>query len=149
MEISLRIDIVFWGRYNQDNTYKGGCVLKFIKQMCLVILFSFLGELCRYLIPYPIPSSIYGMVLLVAALFLKVINPEDVRDVGSFLTSILPILFVPPLVNLMDCWAQLKENLIPFLVIVVVSTIAVFAVSGMVTQLLMKRRNKKGGADHA
>lgn len=123
--------------------------MKFLKQLCLVVLFSFLGELCRFLIPYPIPASIYGMVLLAGALFLKVINPEDVRDVGSFLTSILPILFVPPLVNLMDCWDQLKQNLIPILGIVVVSTIVVFAVSGAVTQLLMNRRNRKGGADRA
>ena len=123
--------------------------MKFLKQLCLVVLFSFLGELCRFLIPYPIPASIYGMVLLAAAMFLKLIRPEDVRDVGSFLTTILPVLFVPPLVNLMDCWDQLKENMVPFLVIVVVSTIVVFAVSGIVTQILMSHRNKKGGADHA
>lgn len=123
--------------------------MKFIKQLCLVTLFSFLGELCRYLIPYPIPASIYGMVLMAAALGLKLIRPEDVRDVGSFLTSLLPVLFVVPLVNLMDCWDQLKDNLIPLAVIIVLSTVIVFAVSGMVTQLLMNIRNKKGDADHA
>ena len=123
--------------------------MKFLKQLCLVVLFSFLGELCRFLIPYPIPASIYGMVLLAAALFLKLVRPEDVRDVGAVLTSILPILFVPPLVNLMDCWDQMKENMVPLLVIVMVSTIVVFAVSGIVTQVLMGHRNKKGGADNA
>ena len=123
--------------------------MKYLKQLCLIVLFSFLGELCRFLIPYPIPASIYGMVLMAAALFLKLIDPEHVRDAGSFLTSILPILFVSPLVNLMEYWGQLKENLVPFLVIVITSTVVVFAVSGTVTQLLMKRIDKKGGADHA
>lgn len=123
--------------------------MKYLKQLCLIVLFSFLGELCRFLIPLPIPGSIYGMALLAAALFLKQIDPEHVRDAGSFLTSILPILFVAPLVNLMEYWTQLKDNLIPFLVIVLVSTVVVFAVSGLVTQLLMNRANKKGGADHA
>jgi hypothetical protein len=55
------------------------------------------------------------MVLMAAALGLKLFRPEDVHDVGSFLTSILPILFVVPLVNLMDCWDQVRENLIPLL----------------------------------
>lgn len=123
--------------------------MKFLKQLCLVTLFSFLGELCRYLIPYPIPASIYGMVLLAAALGLKVLRPEDVRDVGSFLTSFLPVLFVAPLVNLMDCWGQLKENLIGILAIVLVSTVIVFGVSGIVTQMLVNAKNKKGGSDHA
>lgn len=123
--------------------------MKFIKQMCLVLLFSFLGELCRFLIPYPIPTSIYGMVLMAAALGLKLFRPEDVRDVGSFLTSILPILFVVPLVNLMDCWDQLKDNLVPLVVIIILSTILVFAVSGMVTQMLMNIRKKKGDEDNA
>lgn len=123
--------------------------MKFLKQLCLIVLFSFLGELCRFLIPYPIPASIYGMVLMAAALFLKLIDPEHVRDAGSFLTSILPILFVSPLVNLMEYWGQLKDNLVPFLVIVMASTVVVFAVSGTVTQLLMNHVNKKGGADHA
>lgn len=123
--------------------------MKFIKQLCLVTLFSFLGELCRYLIPYPIPASIYGMVLMAGALGLKLIKPEDVRDVGSFLTSFLPVLFVVPLVNLMDYWMQLKDNLIPLLVIIIVSTVIVFGVSGMVTQILMNIRNRKGAADHA
>lgn len=123
--------------------------MKFIKQLCLVTLFSFLGELCRFLIPYPIPASIYGMVLMAAALGLKLIRPEDVRDVGSFLTSLLPVLFVVPLVNLMDCWDHLKDTLIPILIIIVVSTVAVFAVSGTVTQLLVNIRKKKGDADHA
>ena len=112
-------------------------------------LFSFLGELCRYLIPYPIPASIYGMVLMAAALGLKVLRPEDVRDVGSFLTSFLPVLFVAPLVNLMDCWSQLKENLIGILAIVLVSTVVVFGVSGIVTQMLVNAKNRKGGSDHA
>ena len=112
-------------------------------------LFSFLGELCRYLIPYPIPASIYGMVLMAAALGLKVLRPEDVRDVGSFLTSFLPVLFVAPLVNLMDCWSQLKENLIGILAIVLVSTVVVFGVSGIATQMLVNAKNRKGGSDHA
>lgn len=123
--------------------------MKFLKQLCLVVLFSFLGELCRFLIPFPIPGSIYGMVLLAAALFLRLIRPEDVRDVGSFLTTILPVLFVAPLVNLMDCWNQLKDNLIPLLIIVLTSTVVVFAVSGTVTQLLMGRRKEKGGEGNA
>ena len=120
--------------------------MKYLKQFCLIILFSFLGELCRYLIPYPIPASIYGMVLLFAALSLKIIKIESIREGGYFLTSCLPVLFVAPAVNLMDCWDQLRANWLPVVLIVVVSTVVTFGVAGMVTQWLVSRR--KEGASH-
>lgn len=119
--------------------------MKFLKQMCLVMLFSFLGELCRYLIPYPIPASIYGMALLFAALFLKIIPAEAVRDTGAFLTSFLPVLFVAPAVSLLDCWSQMQDALIPLVLITLVSTVLVFGVSGSITEMLTK---KKEGKDH-
>ena len=68
--------------------------MKYLKQICLILLFSFLGEVCRYLIPLTIPASIYGMVLLFVALALKLVRVESVRETGAFLTSLLPVLFV-------------------------------------------------------
>lgn len=117
--------------------------MKYLKQICLILLFSLLGELCRFLIPYPIPASIYGMVLLFGALSLKIVKMEQVKDAGSFMTSILPVLFVAPAVNLMDCWEQMQSALIPLLLITLISTVLVFGVSGIITQWVMKRGGKK------
>ena len=111
--------------------------MKYLKQVALILLFSFLGEVCRYLIPLPVPASIYGMVLMFAALSLKIVKLEQVKDAGGFMTSILPVLFVAPLVSLMDCWPVLRENLLPLAVIAVVSTIATFGVAGLVTKWMM------------
>ena len=116
--------------------------MQYLKQICLIILFSFLGEVCRALIPLPIPASIYGMVLLFAALSLKIVKSEQVRDAGSFLTSILPVLFVAPVVNLMDCWAQIKDAVLPLAVIVLATTLITFGAAGLVTKLML------GGKDH-
>ena len=117
--------------------------MKYLKQICLILLFCFLGELCRYLIPLAIPASIYGMVLLFGALALKIVPLKWVKDAGSFLTGILPVLFVAPIVNLTGCWDLVRENLLPISVIMVVTTVVVFAVAGHVTQWLVRR--KKGG----
>lgn len=117
--------------------------MKYLKQICLILLFSFLGELCRYLIPLAIPASIYGMVLLFGALSLRIIRIESVRETGAFLTSILSMLFVVPTVQLMDFWPVMRPVLIPVLVICLVGTILVFAVSGIVTQWLISRGEKR------
>lgn len=120
--------------------------MKYLRQTAIIILFSLLGELCRFLIPFPIPAAIYGMVLLFAALSLKIIKLPAVQDAGSFLTGILPVLFVAPCVNLLSCWDALRSALLPILVIIVVTTVLVFAVSGLVTQWIVK--GSKGGKNN-
>lgn len=119
--------------------------MKYLKQFCIVMVFSLLGELCRFLIPYPIPASIYGMVLLFAAMAFKIVKLEQVRDCSRFLTSCLPVLFVAPTVNLLDCWEQLKGSLLPLLLVLLVSTVVVFSVAGAVTQLLVGRKGEENG----
>lgn len=121
--------------------------MKRFKEFAVILIFAFLGEVCRALIPYPIPASIYGMVLLFAALATKIVKLEQVRQSSTFLTSILPVLFVAPVVNLMDCWELVRENLLPLAVIVLTTTVVVFAISGLVTQWLTGA--KKGGEDDA
>ena len=120
--------------------------LKYIRQACLIFGFTFLGEVCHHLIPMPIPASIYGMVLLFGALFLKIIPATAVKDVGGFLTSILALLFVSPAVGLMDHWSLLQENILPILLILSLSSLVTFAVSGRVTQYFIR---KKEGRNHA
>ena len=111
--------------------------MQYIRQAIYIFGFSFLGEVLNRLIPLPIPASIYGMVLLFAALSLRMVKLEQVRDAGGCLTSILPVLFVAPLVSLMDHWQLLRENLVPLAVIATGTTITTFAVAGFVTKWMM------------
>ena len=117
--------------------------MKYLHQVLLILLFSFLGELMHAVIPWPIPASIYGMVLMFAALSLKIVKPQSVRDAGGFFVSILPLLFVAPIVGLMDCWDMIRANLVAIVVIMLVSTVLCFLVTGVVTQLLMDRKSRK------
>ena len=112
--------------------------MQYLKQIALILVFSFLGEVCRALIPLPIPASIYGMVLLFAALSLKIVKSEQVKDAGGFLTSVLPVLFVAPAVNLMDCWDRMRDAVVPLAVIVVLTTVITFGAAGLVTKFAMK-----------
>lgn len=116
--------------------------MKYLKQVLIIVLFSFIGELCHRYIPYPIPASIYGMVLLFAALVCKVVKIEAVQGAGAFLVELLPLLFVAPVVGLVDCWPQVQEILLPLFVIVVVTTVFTFWVSGAVTKWICGKRSQ-------
>ena len=119
--------------------------MKYLHQILRILLLSFLGEVLHTLIPWPIPASIYGMLLLFAALSLKIIRVEQVKVAGSFLVSFLPVLFVAPIVSLLDCWDQLKAHLFSILGILLGSTVLCFAVSGRVTQWYVRRKEKRHG----
>lgn len=58
--------------------------MKYIKQFGIILLISFLGEILRAVIPLPIPASIYGLVLMLAALMTHLLPLEAVQDSESF-----------------------------------------------------------------
>ena len=119
--------------------------MKYIRQFLIIISVSCIGELLSYLIPLPIPASIYGLVIMLGLLISKRLKLESVERVADFLVEIMPVLFIPAAVGLIVSWKQLKSLLIPAIVITVASTILVILVTGKVTDLLF---SKKGGVKH-
>lgn len=120
--------------------------MKYLFQMLWILGFSFLGEALHILLPFPIPASIYGMVLLFLALSLKLVKLDWVKETGHFLVNIMAVMFVSPAVGLLGCWDVVKQNLVSICVIILVSLVLTFGISGAVTQWLLKR---KEGAEHA
>lgn len=118
--------------------------MKYIEQLIIIILFSFIGELLNYVIPLPIPASIYGMILLFLALSSKIIKIEQVEETGEYLMSIMLIFFVPAAVGIMDTFFQYQSSMLKIIVIVIISTIIVQAVTGLISQFIIRITNKKG-----
>ena len=114
--------------------------MKILRQFGIILLLTFAGELCKALLPLPIPASIYGMLLLLAALCSGKLKLEDVEQAGDFLIEIMPILFVPAAVGLLETWDTLQPILLPVAVITVLITVLVMAVAGRVAQLILRHR---------
>ena len=114
--------------------------MKYIKQFLIIIAVSFLGEILNRVIPLPIPASIYGIVILFLSLELRIIPLDTVKETGKFLIEIMPIMFVPAAVGLLTSWNVLKTSLLEYVLITVVTTFIVMAVSGWVTQGIMRKK---------
>lgn len=120
--------------------------MRILRQFGIILLITFAGELCKALLPFPVPASIYGMLILLAALCSGILKLESVEQAGDFLIEIMPILFVPAAVGLLDAWDTLQPILIPVAVITVVVTVLVMAVAGRGAQFIL--RHQKTGAHH-
>lgn len=117
--------------------------MKYIRQVGIIILISFIGELLHFIIPLPVPASIYGLVIMLVCLVSGIIKVSDVKETSSFLIDIMPMMFIPAAVGLMNSWDIIRPQLLVYLVIVVVSLVTVMAVSGRVTQSVIRRGKRK------
>ena len=117
--------------------------MKYMRQFGIILGVTCAGELMKYFIPLPIPGSIYGLLLMFVLLLTKVIKVENVKDVGEFLIEIMPLMFIPAGVGLMVSWGTLKPVLIPVCVITVVTIITVMAMTGRLSQWIIRKDRKK------
>ena len=89
------------------------------------------------MLPLPVPASVYGLVLLLAALNFGFVK----------LTGIFPLLFVPAAAGVMELWAEMGNMLLPIIIAIIPVTVLVMVSAGRTTQAMTGRKKKE--ADHA
>ena len=117
--------------------------MKYIKQFFIIIGISFIGELLNAYIPLPIPASIYGIVILFLSLCFHIIKLEDVEETGMFLTSIMGVMFIPAAVGISESWGMIRQSLLKYTLLIILTTVIVMGVTGIVTQLLLKKEGEQ------
>ena len=118
--------------------------MKLLYQFGVILAVTFVGELLYALLPLPIPASIYGLIVMLICLGTKVVKLSQVKIAADFLIDIMPPMFIPAAVGLIVVWGDLKEILIPVVVITCLSTVIVMVCTGKVTQTLIRRKHKTG-----
>lgn len=116
--------------------------MKYLKQFLIILSISFIGEALNAFLPLPVPASIYGLVILLAALLTGILPLSKVEETADFLVEIMPVMFIPAAVGLLDTWTDLSQIWVPVCIITVVTTVIVMAVAGRVTQWAMERNHK-------
>ena len=122
---------------------KEGNSVKYIFQFARITAFCLAGEVLAAVLP--LPASVYGLLLLAAALKFGVLKLDQVRETGLFLTGIFPLLFVPAAAGVMELGSQLMNLLLPAVLAIVPITALVMAVTGMVAQKCAGGKEDKNG----
>lgn len=122
--------------------------MKWMKQFGIILLISFVGEILEKWIPLPIPASIYGIILLFLCLKLNIIPHETVHETGKFLIEIMPLMFIPAAVGLLETWDVIAPAWLEYVAVTVISTWVVMIVSGRVTQFVIRRKRKDVQESH-
>ena len=111
-----------------------------IDGLLLLLGFQFVGELLHHYLHLPIPGSVIGMLLLVAALGFKLPFSERVEPAANLLISNLVLLYFPIGVGLVMEWSQFSAYGWALLAAVVGGTLITIPLVALTCQRLLRGR---------
>ena len=110
--------------------------MKYIQQLGIILAFALAGEVIARLVPGGLPASLTGLLLMLAALGLKLLKPEHIGECSDYLSSIMAFFFLPAAVTVIQQIDLILPVLWQLLVIGTVCTFITFFVSYGTTRLL-------------
>ncbi|MFI3176065.1 MAG: CidA/LrgA family protein [Eubacteriales bacterium] len=123
-------------------------IMKYMNQLGIVLTVCVVAEVLYMILGLPIPASVYGLVIMLLLLMLKIVKLEQVEGIGGFLLGIMPILFIAPTVGIMETVGGIGNQLVFLIIIAFVSTLVTITVTGAVAQLFIRTRERRtGGKD--
>lgn len=119
--------------------------MKLILQIGIIFGVYWISQCIEYILPFPFPASVISLLLLLVLLVVRVVKVEHIREKADFLLGNLAFFFVPAVAGLMNYVDVLKDSLIAFLVICIVSTVLTFAATAWAVQLTCRMMERKKG----
>lgn len=113
--------------------------MRYLKEVTIVFGITMVGELLNMALPLPIPAGVYGLFILLGLLISGKLKLSDVEATGNLLLDLMPLMFIPAAVGLIENVDLMKEILIPFIVITACSTLIVMTVTGKTAEMILKK----------
>lgn len=112
-------------------------------ELAIIFAVCLLGDFIVSLLPFEFSASVLSMIILLVLLVVKALKYESIKSTADFLTSNMAVLFIPYGVKILQYLDIIRENLILFMLIVLVTTPVVYGVTALTAQLVIKLQ--KGG----
>ena len=110
--------------------------MKYVKEIVIIFGITMVGELLNKFIPLPVPAGVYGLFILLGGLCSGIIKLSDVEVTGNLLLDLMPVMFIPAAVGIIDKIEELKA------VITFVTTFIVMSITGVTAEWIIKRQKK-------
>ena len=89
-----------------------------------------------------LPAPILGMLILICLIELKLIPMKYIEDSAKLMLDHMGLFFVPLVVGIVMYLNVIKQNALPILITVMVSTFIIICATGLAVEYLIKRRKK-------
>lgn len=122
--------------------------MKYVKisaQVLVLYGFMLVGGWLRNFFQIPLPGSIIGLLLLWAAMSLKIIRLEWIEKGSYFLLSFIPLFLLPATVGGMDYGHIFTGKGFLLIPITMISTFLTMWISGYTTQFIARKSAERKG----
>lgn len=127
-------------------------ILKGIFQVMILYVFFLLGNFLQVLLHIPLPGSIIGLLLLLAAMYMNILPVHQIQQGAGFLLAILPLLLVPATIGIMNFPILVSGKGLPIFLMIVTSTAITIVITAKTSQYFenakLKREEKKMCSKH-
>ncbi|HAM79467.1 CidA/LrgA family protein [Ornithinibacillus bavariensis] len=114
-----------------------------IIQVLFLHVFLFLGIMLKHIIPSPIPSSMYGLLLLFLALLFHIVKLEWVEQGAGWLMAELLLFFIPSAVGIVNYQQIISLQGLEIVVLITVSTIIVMGLTALTADKIAVRKGRR------
>ncbi len=118
----------------------------YLGQLGLILAIAYCGHLAVTALSVPLPSSVVGLLLLLAGLRLGLVHEAWLGDAAHFLSANMAFFFLPSAVEIIENYDRIHPVLVRLVVVVVLSTIVTFLASYWAVRILQGLA-KKGGRE--
>ncbi|MEI9746840.1 CidA/LrgA family protein [Moellerella wisconsensis] len=113
---------------------------QYLRAFALLYLCLIIGNMISTLLPFAIPGSIVGMLILFALLALQLVPSHWVQPGCTLLLKNMTLLFVPIGVGIMNYYGQVSQQIVPILVACFISTFVVMVVVAYSSHYIHRER---------
>lgn len=117
--------------------------MKYLGQITIIMVISLLGDILNEILPFPVPGSIYGFIIMFLCLQFNIVKLHKVKDVGDFLLDIMPVMFVPATVGIIVIWGKISQDILQILITSILTTVIVMVITGKAAEFVLKRTGEK------
>lgn len=111
-----------------------------LESLAVLLFCQLIGELTVLYLDIPIPGPVVGMFILFIGLMIRGNIPETLSTTANGLLGQLSLLFVPAGVGVMTHLTLLGKQWLPLSASLVISTILTIAVTGLMMQHLVSKK---------
>ncbi|KHD43959.1 antiholin-like murein hydrolase modulator LrgA [Streptococcus hongkongensis] len=107
-------------------------------QSVLIGTIVLISKLIESSLPFVMPASVIGLVLMFLALTFKIIKLEQVEKIGDGLVNNIGLFFVPAGVSVINSLGLLQKHFVADIFLIFASTLILLVSTGWMTQLVMQ-----------
>ncbi|GED14449.1 holin [Aneurinibacillus migulanus] len=118
-------------------------IMKGIGQIILLCVFSLIMNKLVEVLHWKIPGSILGIIVIFILLQTKIIRLEWIELGAKWLLAELLLFFIPSAVGIIKYQHILVDNGVRVVFVIILSTVAVMACTGLLANKIAKRKEQK------